>query len=341
MQVERLKAYWLFRIVFGSDPLTEKMTLFWHGHFATSNRKVQNVGRMLVQNELFRRHALGDFGELAAAILSDPAMLVWLDGAGSRKEKPNENLAREFLELFTLGAGHYTEADIRQAARALTGWVNDGQEGDYAAPIHFDRTGFDGGMKTFLGRTGPWNARDIVGLALERPAAAEHLARELYRFFVRDDEEPGPDLLRPLADEIRVHHFSIRPVLGLILRSRHFYSGEVRRHLIKSPIEFSAGLVRILDIPRSRVDLVMLGSICDRQGQSLFYPPNVKGWDGGRAWISSSNMLARANWSANLIWGNSVSGDRALRPRRLDRQPRTRTRSNHRTHGGRPAPGRP
>ncbi len=117
MQVERLKAYWLFRIVFGFDPLTEKMTLFWHGHFATSNRKVQNVGRMLVQNELFRRHALGDFRELAVAILSDPAMLVWLDGAGSRKKKPNENLAREFLELFTLGAGHYTEADIRQAAR--------------------------------------------------------------------------------------------------------------------------------------------------------------------------------------------------------------------------------
>ncbi len=214
MQVERLKAYWLFRIVFGSDPLTEKMTLFWHGHFATSNRKVQTVGRMLVQNELFRRHAHGDFSELAAAILSDPAMLVWLDGAGSRKEKPNENLAREFLELFTLGAGHYTEADIRQAARALTGWVNDGHEGDYAAPIHFDPAGFDGGMKTFLGRTGPWSAPDMVGLALEQPAAAEHLARALFRFFVRDDEEPAPDLLRPLANEIRTRDFSIRHGAG-------------------------------------------------------------------------------------------------------------------------------
>ena len=304
MQVERLKAYWLYRIVFGQEPLREKMTLFWHGLFATSNRKVQNVGRMLAQNELFRRHALGDFRELATANLADQAMLVWLDGAGSRKEKPNENLAREFLELFTLGVGHYTEADIRQAARALTGWVNDGREGDYAAPIRFDPVGFDGGVKTFLGRTGPWTAPDIARITLERPAAAEHLARKLYRFFVRDDEEPGPELIRPLANEIRTRDFSIRHALGVILRSRHFYSAEVRRHLIKSPVEWTAGLVHILEIPRARADMVMLASICDRQGQSLFYPPNVKGWDGGRAWISSSTVLARANWAADLVWGN-------------------------------------
>jgi uncharacterized protein (DUF1800 family) len=304
MQVERLKGYWLYRIVFGPDPLREKTTLFWHGKFATSNRKVQNVGRMLMQNELFRRHALGDFRELATAILADQAMLVWLDGAGSRKEKPNENLAREFLELFTLGVGHYTEADIRQAARALTGWVNDGREGDYAAPIRFEAVGFDGGVKTFLGRTGPWTARDIALITLEQPAAAEHLACKLYRFFVRDDEEPGPELIQPLVDEIRTHNFSIRHVLGVILRSRHFYSTEVRRHLIKSPVEWSAGLVHTLEIPRARADMVMLASICDRQGQSLFYPPNVKGWDGGRAWISSSTVLARANWAADLVWGN-------------------------------------
>ncbi len=304
MQVERLKAYCLYRMVFGSDPLQEKMTLFWHGHFATSNRKVQNVGRMLAQNELFRRHALGDFRELATAILSDPAMLVWLDGTGSLKEKPNENLAREFLELFTLGLGHYTEADIRQAARALTGWVNDGREGDYAAPIHFDPAGFDSGVKTFLGQTGAWASADIARIALGQTAAADHLALKLYRFFVRDDEEPARELIDPLAEEMRTHGFSMRHAMRLILRSRHFYSVDVRRHLIKGPVEFSAGLVRILEIPRSRIDLVMLASICDRQGQPLFYPPNVKGWDGGRSWISSSNLLARANWAADLVWGN-------------------------------------
>src|SRR5262249_637814 len=161
------------------DPLREKMTLFWHGHFATSNRKVHNVERMLAQNELFRRKALGDFRELAAAILADPAMLVWLDGVGSRKEKPNDNLAREFLELFTHGVGNYSEADMRQAARALTGWVQDGDEGNYAAPIRFDPARFDGGVKTFLGRSGAWAASDIAGITLEQPAAALHLARKL------------------------------------------------------------------------------------------------------------------------------------------------------------------
>ena len=303
-RVERLKAYWLYRIIYGPDPLREKMTLFWHGHFATSNRKVQNVERMLAQNELFRRLALGDFRELATAILSDPAMLVWLDGAGNAKEKPNENLAREYLELFTLGVGHYTEADIRQTARALTGWVKDGDEGDYEAGIRFEPSRFDGGSKTFIGRTGAWNASDIARITLEQPAAAEHLVGKLYRFFVRDDVEPGPDLIAPLADRIRAHGFSLRQVLGMIFRSRHFYSGDVRRHLIKSPVESTAGLVRILGTPGRRIDLVTLAGLCDRQGQSLFHPPNVKGWDGGRAWVSSATLLTRSNWTSDFIWGN-------------------------------------
>jgi uncharacterized protein (DUF1800 family) len=304
MQVERLKAYWLYRIVFGSDPLREKMTLFWHGHFATSNRKVQNAERMLGQNELFRQHALGDFRKLATAILSDAAMLVWLDGVGNSKEKPNENLAREFLELFTLGVGHYAEADIRQAARALTGWLQEGEEGDYGARIHFDAARFDSGSKRFLGRTGPWNASDIARITFEQPAAARHLARKLYRFFIRDDAEPVPALVDSLADRIRSHNFSIRHTLDVILRSRHFYSTGVRRCVIKSPVECTAGLVRVLEIPRARIDLVMLASLCDRQGQRLFYPPNVKGWDGGRAWVSSANLLARSNWTSDFVWGN-------------------------------------
>jgi uncharacterized protein (DUF1800 family) len=303
-RVERLKAYWLYRIVFGPDPLREKLTLCWHGHFATSNRKVQNVERMLAQNELLRRHGLGDFRELARAILSDAAMLVWLDGVGSRKEKPNENLAREFLELFTFGAGHYTEADIREASRALTGWVRVGDEGNYAAPIQFDPSVFDAGVKTFLKQTGLWKANDVARITMEQPAAAEHLARKLYRFFVRDDEDAQPDLLARLAEEVRECGYSTRRVLGLILRSRHFYSSEIRRQTIKGPVELSAGLARVLELTRSRLDLVALAAVCDRQGQSLFYPPNVKGWDGGRAWISSAALLARSNWTSDFIWGN-------------------------------------
>jgi uncharacterized protein (DUF1800 family) len=295
-RVERLKAYWLYRIIYGPDPLREKVTLFWHGHFATSNRKVQNVERMLAQNELFRRLALGDFRELAGAILSDPAMLVWLDGVESSKEKPNENLAREFLELFTLGVGHFTEADIRQAARAFTGWLKEGREGDYEARVRFDPRRFDGGAKTFLG--------DIARITLAEPAAAEHLGRKLYRFFVRDDSDAGPELINPLANSIASNGFSIHNTLRMIMRSQHFYAADVRRQLIRSPVEFTAGLIRVLAIPREQVDLVMLAELCDRQGQSLFHPPNVKGWDGGRAWVSSATLLARSNWTSDLVWGN-------------------------------------
>src|SRR5262249_19230080 len=151
------------------------------------------------QNELFRRLALGDFRELATAILTDPAMLVWLDGVGNSKEKPNENLAREFLELFTMGVGQYSEADIREAARSLTRWLKEGGEGDYEAAVRFDPARFDGGAKKFLGRTGPWGAADIARITLEQPAAAEHLARKLYRFFLRDDIDPNPALIGPLA----------------------------------------------------------------------------------------------------------------------------------------------
>jgi uncharacterized protein (DUF1800 family) len=314
MQVERLKAYWLYRIVRGTDPLREKLTLFWHGHFATSNRKVQNVARMLAQNELFRARALGPFADLLGAVLADPAMLVWLDAAGSLREKPNENLARELLELFTLGVGHYTEPDIRQAARALTGWVSDGKEGDYAAPLQFDPVRFDDGVKTFLGQTGRWTSADIVRITLEQPAAAEFLARKLYRFLVRDDAEPEPALLGPLADELRRGEFSIAGVVGRILRSRHFYSSEVRRRLIKSPVELSAGLVRMLEVSRSKMDLLALATACERQGQSLFYPPNVKGWDGGRSWLSSATILARSNGLADIVWGNPTLGFESFDP---------------------------
>ncbi len=335
------KAYWLYRIVFGHDPLREKMTLFWHGHFATSNRKVQNLERMLAQNELFRRHALGDFRELATAILSDPAMLVWLDGVGNAKEKPNENLAREFLELFTLGVGHYAEVDIRQAARALTGWIKEGGEGDYAAPVRFDPARFDGGTKTFLGRTGAWNASDIARIALEQPAAARHLARKLYRFFVRDDVEPEAELIDPLADRIRASGFSIRKALEVIFRSRHFYSASVRRHLIKSPVEFTAGLVRILEVPRRRVDLVTLALLCDRQAQILFYPPNVKGWDGGRSWASSAALLARSNWVSDFVWGSRSLALEPFDPAAWASTYRIAPEDARQPPRGPPAPGRP
>jgi uncharacterized protein (DUF1800 family) len=292
--IERLKAWWLYRILYDPDPLREKLTLFWHNHFATSNAKVQSVPFMLRQNETLRRHALGNFASLLTDIVADPAMLAWLDGGSSNKDKPNENFAREFLELFTLGVGHYTEPDIREAARAFTGWVKD----------RYDPAQHDDGAKTFLKENGRWQAADIVRITLEQSAAAEFVCRKLYRFLVTDHEEPGQDLLQPLAEAFR-KEYSIRHVVSVILGSRHFYSRAVSRRLILSPVEFSAGLLRTLDVPQTNVRLLALAATCAQQGQDMFYPPNVKGWDGGRTWINSLTTLARSNWVADLVWGKS------------------------------------
>jgi hypothetical protein len=312
---ERLKAWWLFRMLYGPDPLREKMTLFWHGHFATSNRKVQSLPFMLGQNDLFRGRALGSFGDLLADVCSDPAMLVWLDGGSSRKEKPNENFAREFLELFTLGPGHFTEPDIREAARAFAGWVEE-RQGDFPPRrrFHFDPAQHDDGTETFLNRTGAWQAADIVRITLEQPACAEFLCRKLYRFLVSETADPSPELLAPLAEELRSNAYSIGHVVGIVLRSRHFYEAAARRTRLKGPVEFSAGLARVLEVPRPDVNLLALAVACERQGQELFYPPNVKGWDGGRTWLTSTTMLERGNWVSDVVWGNADLGLKPFDP---------------------------
>ncbi|HTU23356.1 MAG TPA: DUF1800 domain-containing protein, partial [Gemmataceae bacterium] len=312
---ERLKAWWLCRMLYGNDSLGEKLTLFWHSHFATSNYKVHSVAAMLAQNELFRRQALGNFRELLLPICSDRAMLVWLDGGNSPKEKPNENFGREFLELFTLGLGRYTEKDIRAAARAFTGWVeNPSYEFPPRHQFHFDKARFDEGEKTFLKQTGRWGAADIVRITLEQPACAEFLCRKLYRFFVSDAAAPPAELIAPLAEELRSHGYSIRHVVEIILRSRHFYGAATYRQRIKGPVEFSAGLVRVLEVPRGDVNVLALAAACERQGQDLFYPPNVKGWDGGRTWLTSTTLLERGNWVSDVVWGNASMGVRAFDP---------------------------
>jgi uncharacterized protein (DUF1800 family) len=298
----RLKAWWLYRVLYDPDPLREKLTLFWHGHFATSNRKVNSVPLMLAQNETLRRHALGPFGDLLAAMVGDAAILIWLDGASSKKEKPNENFAREFLELFTLGVGHYTEKDIREAARAFTGWAVEKGRGVYRDGAH------DAGDKTFLIQTGAWNANDVIRITLEQPACAEFLCRKLYRFLVNETEEPQADLQTALAAEMRGHNYDLAHVVGVILRSRHFYAEENQRQRVKTPVELSAGLLRALEVPRRDVRLLALALACERQGQELFHPPNVKGWDGGRTWLDSAAVLARGNWCNDVIWGNAGFG---------------------------------
>jgi uncharacterized protein (DUF1800 family) len=312
---ERLRSWWLFRMAFDPDSLREKLTLFWHSHFATSDDKVKNVTLMLEQNELLRRLALGEFPVLLEEIARDRAMLLWLDGAGSSKEKPNENFARELLELFTLGIGRYTEADVRAAARAFTGWTHEPDDRRGPGKFAFDRKRFDAGTKSFLGRTGQWNAADVLRITLEQPAAAEFLCRKLYRFFVSETSEPGPELIGPLAHELRQSRYSITHVLQVIFRSQLFYSHGVRRERLRGPVEFSAGLLRALDVPRADVRLLALAATCRRQGQDLFHPPNVKGWEGGRSWVTSIALLERGNWVADEVWGNPDLGLRPFDPR--------------------------
>jgi uncharacterized protein (DUF1800 family) len=307
--LELLKVCWLNRIVHGPDPLREKLTLFWHGHFATSDKKVQSVALMDRQNETLRSRALGGFAALLGAIIADPAMLVWLDGGTSRKEKPNENFPREFLELFTLGAGHYTERDVREAARAFTGWSRQDTRGYRETPnFTQDRAQVDDGSKTFLGQTGRWGADDIVRIVLDHPEAATFLARKLYRFYVSESGPPPPELIEPLAAEIKSHQFAIAPVVEIILRSRHFYSPQVYRSRIKSPVEHTAGLVRMLEVPRPALNPLALSAACDLQGQELFAPPSVEGWVGGSLWINSATLLERTNWSSDVVWGRAENG---------------------------------
>jgi uncharacterized protein (DUF1800 family) len=303
-ELERLKAFWLYRIVFHPDSLREKMTLFWHNHFATSYSKVRSVALMHQQNESLRRHALDELTALLTDMVADSAMLVWLDGGVSRKERPNENFAREFLELFALGVGHYTEADIREAARAFTGWVGADDGFDATPGFLFDPARHDGGEKTFLKCSGRWGADDVVRITLEQPACAEFICRKLYRFFITDGQAPSAGLLQPLAAEFRDHGYSVRHVVGVILRSRHFYSETAFRRIVKSPVEFSAGLLRMLGAPPASVSLAALAQTCAEQGQDLFHPPGVKGWAGGRAWVTSATLLARWNWLADVVWGN-------------------------------------
>ncbi|MCS7015701.1 MAG: DUF1800 domain-containing protein [Gemmatales bacterium] len=286
-----MRAWWLARMLRTPFPLLEKMTLFWHNHFATSNTKVNNVGYMLQQNRTLRRYALGSFADMLQAISKDPAMMVWLDTNLSKKGRPNENYARELMELFSLGIGNYTEQDIREAARAFTGWeIRNGQ-------FHFNRNEHDDGEKTVFGRTGRWQGEDIVRLCLEHPACPRFLARKLFRYFVSETLEPSPELLEPLAQRIRETNYHIGEAVRMILTSNIFYSEHAYRCRVKSPVEFAVGLIRAL---QGQPSAIALANALENVGQRLFYPPSVKGWDGGPAWLNSTTLLARNNLAQAL-----------------------------------------
>jgi len=290
-----LQMWWLNRMCNGQRPLQEKVALFWHGHFATSAEKVQDPTQNLELNEIFRNMGTGNFRELVRAVGKSGAMMRYLDQQQSNKEKPNENWARELMELFTLGIGHYTEKDIKEAARAFTGWsVRDG-EFYYALRRH------DFGLKTILGQTASFDGDAVVNHVVAQPACSEFICRKLWKYFAYDN--PEPEVVTGLAETLRKHDYNLKPVLRQMFLSRAFYQDKAYFSQIKSPAQLVAQLLVQLDA-EDREEAAMIGVYAMRaMGQSLFYPPNVKGWDGGRAWINTNTLLVRYNFSNFLVSG--------------------------------------
>ena len=284
------KLWWLDRMLRTKHPLVEKMTLFWHGHFATSINKVP-ANYMVGQIDLFRSQALGNFRTLLSSVSKDPAMLIWLDNRYNVAAHPNENFAREIMELFALGLGNYTEADVKDAARAFTGWTLDKN----GAFIYRDQL-HDPGIKTFLGRTGPWNGDDVVAIIVEQPIHQRFICRKLLEFFVYSD--PEPELTDALAQVYALSGYDLARTVGTLVRSNVFYSTRAYRALPKSPIEFAIGLMRVMDVRQVPGDIPFWLA---RMGQDVLAPPSVKGWDGGPTWISTATLLARFNLVNRIV----------------------------------------
>lgn len=301
--INRLKAWWMYRMLNSPDPLGERLTLMWHNHFATSNLKVENVGLMREQNELMRRHARSSFSELLGSMAKDPALLVWLDADGNRKEHPNENLAREIMELFSLGVGNYSEEDIREAARALTGWTVSRDRFRSIPDRH------DDGEKTIFEETGKWTGDDFVQLLIKHPATPRRIAFRICELLMGESTIDS-SLVSELADGLLEHDLDVGWGVEALLRSQAFFDEENIGNRILSPSHFVIGAVRALELTDPPPSTLLLAEWTARLGHDLFYPPNVFGWPGGRAWLSSRTMIGRANFVSSLSTG-LLNRDRA------------------------------
>jgi len=287
-QVEKgveLRSWWMTEMLMTPSPLTEKMVLFWHNHFVSSLQKVRSPVLMYRQQLVLRKHALGYFGDLLHEVSKGPAMVIYLDNASNRKGQPNENFAREVMELFTLGEGNYGEADIKEAARAFTGWSIEPETGEFVSRplIH------DDGVKTVLGRSGNFDGDAVLDILLAQPSTAEFIVAKLWREFV----SPTPDAseVKRIARMFRDNRYNIKVALRALLTSDTFYAPQNRAALIKSPVDLIVGTLRQFRFETGEVTPLVVAS---RQlGQDLFAPPNVKGWPGGDAWINSATLLQR------------------------------------------------
>ncbi len=306
MEDRRAVLWWANRMLSTHRPLEEKMALFWHGHFATGDDKVRDARKMMLQLDLFYSHATGNFRELLLGVTKDPGMLAYLDNAENIEEHPNENFGRELMELFSMGIGNYTEEDIREASRAFTGWTDDKLTFVSRPELH------DDGEKTVLGRTGNFDGEDIIDIIAEEAATASFISGKLYRYFVR--EELDPVLNEIFAEQLRKNDYELKPLLKTIFLSKDFYSPASVATQIKSPVHLvistykKLGLTEVPTIPD-------FSSATGALGQSLFFPPNVAGWAGGRSWITPATLFQRGNFAEQVLFPNTenfYAPDRAM-----------------------------
>ena len=293
LETNRLAYWWADRMLRSPRPLQEKMALFWHGHFAVNESKVRDYRKHLHLLQTFHAKGLGDFRELLIASAQSPAMLSFLDAGVNVRGSPNENFAREIMELFTLGVGNYTEEDIREAARAFTGWNYDNMTFVIRVDEH------DAGPKTVLGRTAPMDGVAVIDLLLEQPAAADFVAARIYRYFVRED--PEPEFVTILGKVLRENDYQIAPFLETVFLSRDFYSRATMGTRIKGPVELAIGAYRKLELERVP-GVPDFNSATRALGQHLFNPPTVAGWAQGRAWITPGLLIARANFAYDVLF---------------------------------------
>ncbi|MCC6546903.1 DUF1800 domain-containing protein [Candidatus Sumerlaeota bacterium] len=302
-EIESLKVWWIDQMGRTPRPLQEKMTLFWHGHFATSGDKVKEPQSNYDLNKIFRENATGNLKTLTFEVGKSSAMLRYLDNNQNRKGHPNENWSRELMELFTLGIGHYTEDDIKEAARAFSGYTDRRGQFTFVANQH------DYGTKTFLGQTGTFDGADIINIIFQQPQAARFISRKLWEYFVY--ENPSDELVEELATILRTNDYELKPLLRAMFSSQEFYGTKAMAGQIKSPAQY---VVMLMDQLQYKPDKKVLINLALRGlGQDLFYPPNVKGWPGNRAWINTNTLLIRYNIPAYVLLGEKPQAKRELR----------------------------
>ncbi|GIW75187.1 MAG: hypothetical protein KatS3mg104_0250 [Phycisphaerae bacterium] len=294
--------WWVQRMAYGPYPFHEKLTLFWHGHFTTSARDERSAWLMWQQNETWRAHAAGNFGRFVKAVSRDPAMLDYLNNQQNRKARPNENYARELMELFTLGIGNYTENDIKEAARAFTGWAHDGEA------FIFRKFDHDDGEKTFFGVRGNFDGDDIIDLILRHKACGPYIASRFWNFFVNEQYDPA--VIASLGEVLRENDYELRPMIRTLLTSKAFYNRQNIGSQIKSPIQLVVGTVRLLGVKMPEVN--RLNGALNQMGQVPLMPPTVKGWPGGKMWINTSTMFVRYNTVLWLAGGEPVTSGRRV-----------------------------